>query len=71
MSDATDVESGVVFQRAQQGLSPIPTNPTIYGLPAPTANIGLTSTTQTALLIGAGILALALLGGGLAAGRHK
>lgn len=61
----------VNLQRAQQGLSPIATNPTVYGLPAPTANIGLTSGTQTALLIGAGVLALALIGGGLAAGGRR
>lgn len=56
------------LQRAQMGLPPIPTNPTQYGLPAPTANIGLTSGTQTALLIGVGILAVALFG---SAAVHK
>lgn len=58
----------VNLQRAQQGLPPIPTNPTAYGLPAPTANIGLTSGTQTALLIGVGVLAVALIAG---AAVHK
>lgn len=59
------------LSRAQQGLSMIPSNPTQYGLPSPTANIGLTSGTQTALMIGIGILAVALIGGGLASGRSK
>lgn len=54
--------------RAQQGLPPIATNPTQYGLPAPTANIGLTSGTQTALLVGVGVLAVALIAG---AAVHK
>jgi len=36
--------------RAQQGLPPIPTNPTAYGLPAPTLNVGLASGTQSMLL---------------------
>ena len=46
----------VNLQRAQQGLPPIPTNPVNYGLPAPTANIGLTDQTQKALLWGVGLL---------------
>lgn len=46
--------------RAQQGLPPIPTNPAQYGLPAPTANIGLAASAQNTIL-----LVAALLGGGL------
>lgn len=48
------------LQRAQQGLAPIPTNPTTYGLPAPTANIGLTSGTTSTLLLLGGLLAAGL-----------
>lgn len=41
----------------------IPTNPTAYGLPAPTVNFGLTSTTLTPLLwVAGGIGALILIG---------
>lgn len=60
----------VNLQRAQQGLPPIPTNPTQYGLPAPTAQIGLTSGTQSALLWGVGLLAGGLVLAG-ALGGHK
>ncbi|HEV8612325.1 MAG TPA: hypothetical protein VGQ73_02370 [Gemmatimonadales bacterium] len=50
------------LQRAQQGLPPIPINPTAYGLPAPTVNVGLTSTTTQALLwVAGGLGALWLL----------
>lgn len=49
------------LQRAQQGLPPIPTNPTQYGLPAPTANIGLASSTQKTLMWVAGIFVGGLL----------
>jgi len=47
--------------RAQQGLPPIPTNPTAYGLPAPTVNFGLASGTQSAVLWIAGGLGLLFL----------
>lgn len=59
------------LQRAQQGLPMIPTNPTQYGLPAPTAQIGLTSSTSEVLLIGLGILGVALIGGGMLSGRKS
>jgi hypothetical protein len=59
------------LQRAQQGLSPIATNPSVYGLPAPTANIGLTSGTQNMVMVVGGLLAVALIGGGLAAGGRR
>ncbi len=53
------------LQRAQQGLAPIPTNPTQYGLPAPTANIGLAASAQSTILtvamIGGGVLLIGLL----------
>ena len=59
------------LSRAQQGLPPIPTNPTQYGLPAPTAQIGLTSSTQnTVLLVGGGIAA-ALVLAAVAGGRKR
>lgn len=51
------------LQRAQAGLPPIPTNPTQYGLPAPTVNLGLSSTTQSAVLWIAGGLGVILLFG--------
>lgn len=41
---------------AQQGKSLIPFNPTQYGLPAPTANIGLTPTAQNTLLMLGGLV---------------
>lgn len=48
--------------RAQQGLPMIPTNPTRYGLPAATANIGLTSQTESLVLwLGGGLAAVLLL----------
>lgn len=59
------------LQRAQQGLAPIPYNPTQLGLPAPTANIGLASSAQTTVLIVGGIVAIALFGGLLAGARRK
>lgn len=40
----------VNLQRAQQGLPPIPTNPTAYGLPAPTVNFGLAAGTMQPIL---------------------
>lgn len=58
----------VNLQRAQQGLAPIPTNPTQYGLPAPTANIGLAASAQNTImlvaLIGGGVLLVSALAGG-------
>lgn len=59
------------LQRAQQGLPPIATNPMQYGLPAPTANIGLASSTQNTLLIVAAILGGGLLLAALAGGKKR
>lgn len=39
---------------AQKGLPLIPTNPTAYGLPAPTVNLGLSTTTLKPILVVAG-----------------
>lgn len=69
-------DAQTIFQtnlsRAQQGLPMIPTNPTTYGLPAPTANIGLAPGTQNVLLIGVGVLAVGLiLSGALGGSRRK
>lgn len=55
--------------RAQQGLSMIPVNPTQYGLPAPTANIGLTGGAQSTILIVGGVLAIGLVIAALAKGK--
>lgn len=57
--------------RAQQGLPMIPTNPTQYGLPSPTAQIGLTGSTSSLLMWVGGGLALALVLGGMASGRRR
>lgn len=44
----------VNLQRAQMGLPPVATDPTRYGLPAPTVNVGMTTSTEnTVLVIGA------------------
>lgn len=68
-------DAQTIFQtnlaRAQQGLPMIPTNPTQYGLPAPTANIGLTSGAQTTIFIGVGLLAVGLIAAGAFGGRGK
>lgn len=59
--------------RAQAGLAPIPTNPAQYGLPAPTANIGLAASAQSTILmvalIGGGVLLVSLLASGSKKGR--
>jgi hypothetical protein len=57
--------------RAQQGLPPIPTNPTAYGLPAPTVNFGLAGGTQSTLLWVAGGLGAVLLLSTLTRGSGK
>lgn len=47
------------LQRAQAGLSPLPTNPADYGLPSPTVNVGLASGTSNMLMwggIGLGVI---------------
>ncbi len=59
--DASQQIFNTNLQRAQAGLPPIPTNPTAYGLPAPTVNFGLSSTTLTPILWLGGGLGLILL----------
>jgi hypothetical protein len=59
------------LMRAQQGLAPIPTNPAQYGLPSPTANIGLTSSATNTLLMVAGIGAGALVLASIARGKGR
>lgn len=52
------------LQRAQMGLSPLPTNPANYGLPVPGVSVGLSYQTQNLLMwgaIGAGVLGVAYL----------
>jgi hypothetical protein len=56
--------------RAQQGLPPIPTNPTAYGLPAPTVNFGLASSATTPLLLIGGGIALIILLSSLSKKSH-
>jgi hypothetical protein len=55
--------------RAQQGLPMIPTNPTQYGLPAPTANIGLASSAQNTLLILGGLVLAGVVVASIAKGK--
>lgn len=59
------------LQRAQQGLPMLPTNPTQYGLPAPTAQVGLTSGTSNTLLVTVGLLAGGLILAGALSGRGR
>lgn len=63
----------VQLQRAQQGLPPLPIDPTTYGLPQPSIGIDLSSgTTKTILYVAGGIalaIALGLIGGGRASRR--
>jgi hypothetical protein len=56
--DAQSQIFNVNLTRAQQGLPPIPTNPTAYGLPAPTVNFGLASGATSTLFMIAGGLGL-------------
>jgi hypothetical protein len=52
------------LQRAQMGLSPLPTNPADYGLPSPTLNFGLASGTTSLVMwgaIGLGVLGIGYL----------
>jgi len=55
---------------AQAGKAMIPTNPMQYGLPAPTANIGLTSQTEKTLLTLGGIVVGGIILGSLFKGRR-
>jgi hypothetical protein len=56
---------------AQRGLPMIPTNPTAYGLPAPTVNFGLSSgTMSTGVMVVGGILGVWLLIS-LSSGKRK
>lgn len=57
--------------RAQQGLPMLPTNPTQYGLPAPTAQVGLTSSASNTLLVTVGLLAGGLILAGALGGRSR
>jgi hypothetical protein len=63
----------VQLQRMQAGLSPLPIDPTTYGLPQPTFGVNLSASTQKTLFYIAGgigvALLLGLLGGGRAARR--
>jgi hypothetical protein len=56
---------------AQRGLPLIPTNPTAYGLPAPTVNFGLSNTTLTPVLWIAGGLGALFLISSLSRGRKR
>lgn len=57
------------LQRAQQGLPPLPIDPSTYGLPQPTVGIALDDSTKKLLMYGGGALALALLFGLIGGGR--
>lgn len=61
----------VQLQRAQQGLAPLPIDPSTYGLPQPSVGVSLDEGTKKILLyggIGLGLaLMLGLIGGGRAA----
>lgn len=59
------------LMRAQQGLPMLPTNPTQYGLPAPTAQVGLTSSASNTLLVTVGLLAGGLILAGALGGRSR
>lgn len=59
--DASQQIFNTNLQRAQMGLPPIPTNPTAYGLPAPTVNFGLAGSAQSVVLWVGGGLALIVL----------
>ncbi len=60
--DAQKQIFGANLSLAQRGLPLIPTNPTAYGLPAPTVNFGLAGTAQSTLLwVAGGIGAIVLL----------
>jgi hypothetical protein len=56
---------------AQQGKSMIPSNPTQYGLPAPTANIGLAPSAQKTILIVGGLAVLGLVVASVQRGRRR
>lgn len=69
--DASQQIFNTNLQRAQAGLPPIPTNPTAYGLPAPTVNFGLSSTTLTPLLWLGGGLGVILLIASMTSSRGR
>lgn len=52
--DAQQKILNIQLQRAQQGLAPLPLDPSTYGLPAPSIGVGLTGDTQRLLLYLAG-----------------
>jgi hypothetical protein len=57
--------------RAQAGLPMIPTNPVQYGLPAPTANIGLASSAQNTLLVLGGLVLAGVVVASLTGGKRR
>lgn len=59
------------LQRAQLGLAPIAADPTRYGLPAPTANIGLTQSTQNTVLVIGGLIFGGIVLHGMMKGKHR
>lgn len=62
----------VNLQRAQQGLAPIPTSPSNYGVLSPTVNFGLSGGTQSAFLWGiGGIAAVWLISSALKSGSRS
>jgi hypothetical protein len=70
--DAQQQIFNVNLQRAQHGLPPIPTNPTAYGLPAPTVNFGLAGGTQSTLMwLAGGLGVIILLASFAKSGAHK
>ncbi len=68
--DATNQIFNTNLSLAQRGLPLIPTNPTAYGLPAPTVNFGLAGGTLKPLLwVGGGLALLMFLGSVVSKGR--
>lgn len=54
--DAMNSIAQVNIQRAQQGLPPLPSDPSLYGVPGPSVNVGLSAATTKTLMIGGGLL---------------
>lgn len=60
--DSMNSIAQINIQRAQQGLPPLPTDPSLYGVPGPSVSVGLSAaTTQTLLYLGLGVGAIWLL----------
>lgn len=55
--DAMNSIAQVNIQRAQQGLPPLPSDPSLYGVPGPSVNVGLSAATTKTLMYGGAILA--------------